>query len=365
MSNNPATMAVDAMGGDWGPSVLVPGALRVAREKGIALKFVGRDSELRTELKRHSLQGLDVEIVHADDVAEAGDKPSHRPRKKRGTSIQVACHLVREGKAQGLVSAGHTGPTLATSMFVLGRIKGIDRPGLASILPRENKPLLLIDVGANVDSKPRHLVQFAIMADTLAKNVLKEQNPQVGLLNIGEEQGKGNAQVNEAYAMLKSTSLNFVGNMEGRDVFGSEIDIAVCDGFVGNVALKLSEGLGRAFSNMLKQELSRSRMNKFGALLAKSAFQRLTRRLDYEEYGGAPLLGLNGTVFVCHGSAGEIAVCQAVKMASEFASTKSNDDIRHSLELHPELTRFHRIRHFIPSGHKSGSSQEEEGPEEH
>jgi glycerol-3-phosphate acyltransferase PlsX len=364
MSNKGTVMAIDAMGGDWGPSVIVPGALRAARETGVGLKFVGRDSELRLVLEQHPCQDLDVEIVHADEVADAGEKSSHRLRKRRGTSIQVASHLIKDGRAQGLVSAGHTGPTLATTMLVLGRIKGIDRPGLATILPRENKPLLLVDVGANVDSKPRHLVQFAIMADTLARNVLKENNPKVGILNIGEEQGKGNAQVTEAYAMLKSTSLNFVGNMEGRDVFQSDIDIAVCDGFVGNIALKLSEGLGRAFSNMLKQELSRSRLSKLGALMARPALHRIGKRLDYEEYGGAPLLGLNGTVFVCHGSAGETAISQAVKMAVEFTTTKANDTIRQTLEMHPELTRFHRIRHFMSSGQKSGSHSEEGASEE-
>jgi glycerol-3-phosphate acyltransferase PlsX len=359
-------MAIDAMGGDHGPSVIVPGALRAAREKGIGLKLVGRDSELRFELERHQHRDLDVEIVHADEVADAGEKSSHRMRKKRGTSIQVASHLVKDGHAQGLVSAGHTGPTLATTMLVLGRIKGIDRPGLATILPRENKPLLLVDVGANVDSKPRHLVQFAVMADALAKNVLKERNPQVGILNIGEEQGKGNAQVTEAYALLKSTSLNFVGNMEGRDVFNSDIDIGVCDGFVGNIALKLSEGLGKAFSNMLKQELTSSWRSKFGAMLARPALRNIGKRLDYEEYGGAPLLGLNGTVFVCHGSAGETAISQAIKMAAEFTTTKANDAIRHTLEMHPELTRFRRFRHFMSSGHKTSqhTESEEEAPEE-
>lgn len=359
MSSSGITMAIDAMGGDWGPSVIVPAVLQAAREKGAALKLVGRDSALRHEVNRLPHEDVDVEIVHADEVAEAYEKPSHLLRKRRNTSIQVSNQLVREGKAQGVLSAGPTGATLATSMFTLGRIKGIERPGLAAILPRENKPLLLIDVGANVDSKPRHLVQFAIMADILAKNVLKVARPKVGILNIGEEQGKGNAQVSEAYALLKNTELNFVGNMEGRDVFGSDIDIAVCDGFVGNVALKLSEGLGRAFSNMLKQEISRSRISRLGALFARPAFRNLMRRLDYEEYGGAPLLGLNGIVFVCHGSAGQVAITQAMKMAAEFAFTRSNEGIRHGLEMHPELTRFYRLRSLIYSGHRSSSDAEE------
>ena len=265
-------LAIDVMGGDFGPSVTISGALKAAREENIALKLVGRDYEIREELEKYSYEDIDLEIVHAEEVAEMHDKPSYILRRKKNTSIQVACNLVKEGKANGVISAGHTGVTLACGIFSLGRIKGIDRPGLASIIPREEHPLILIDVGANIDSKPRHLVQFAIMADIFAKHILNVESPAVGLLNIGEEQGKGNVQVNEAYNLLKKTSLNFIGNVEGRDLFANRVDIAICDGFVGNIALKLCEGLGKSFSKVLKEEIKKGLFTRIGGFLARPAF---------------------------------------------------------------------------------------------
>ena len=364
MPSRPPCLAIDAMGGDFGPSVLVPGALHAARQRRLSLRFVGKDSEIRAELEKNQLNGLDVEIIHAEDVAEMGDKPSHILRRKKHTSIKLACDLVKDGEADGVISAGHTGVSLASGIFTLGRIKGIERPGLATFLPREKKPLILIDVGANVDSKPRHLVQFAIMAESLARNVLKVEDPQIGILNIGDEQGKGNLQVSEAYDLLKKTSLNFIGNVEGRDLFKADLDIAVCDGFVGNVALKLSEGLGKAFSSMLRKELKRGFFAKVGSLLAMSAFKRFIRRLDYEEYGGAPLLGLNGSIFVCHGSAGEKAISKTADMAATFIVSKANDDIKHGLELNPEITRFHRLRNILHTSTSKSQHGEEEAEAE-
>ncbi len=354
----PVSMAIDAMGGDFAPTSMVEGALQAAREGSLALILVGKEDLLQAELNKFETRDLDIQIVHAEGVAEAGDKPSHLLRRKKNTSIQSACDLVKEGRAQGVVSAGNTGATLASSMFTLGRIKGIERPALAALLPRENKPLILVDVGANVDSKPRHLVQFAIMADSLAQNVLGLQRPKVSLLNIGEEQGKGNQQVMEAYTLLSGTSLNFMGNVEGRDLFSGDMDIAVCDGFVGNIALKLSEGLGRAFGKMLKQELHDGFRTRMGALLARPAFNRFVNRLDYEEYGGAPLLGLNGSVFVCHGAATPKAVNKTIQMAVTAIRTKANEDIRLGLEMNPEVTRFQKLRSILHSTSK-GQAQEE------
>lgn len=353
------SIAVDAMGGDHGPRVVIPGALKAAREMSLALKFVGRERLIWDELNRHDLAGLEIDVFHSPDVAEMGDKPSHILRRKKDTSIQNGFQLVKEGEAQGLVSAGHTGVTLASGMFTLGRIKGIERPGLATVMPREKNPLVVIDVGANVDSKPRHLVQFALMAEALSRNVLKKTEPQVGILSIGEEQGKGNIQVNEAYALLSKTDMNFVGNVEGRDLFNGHLDIVVCDGFVGNVVLKLSEGLAQAFSGMLRQELKRGFLSRLGAFLALPAFKRLRTRLDHEEYGGAPLLGLNGSVFVCHGSAGEKAIQKAIKMAATFIASSANDDIREGLEAHPEMTRFHRLRTILHTSSKNSAQTEE------
>jgi glycerol-3-phosphate acyltransferase PlsX len=366
MKNSKPRIAVDAMGGDHGPSCLIPGALAAAREQDMSLIFVGRQQALRTELRRHDTGGQDVQIVHASDVAEMGDKPSHILRRKKNTSIQVCCNLIKEGRADGLLSAGHTGVTLASGMFSLGRLKGVERPGLAALLPRENKPLILIDVGANVDSKPRHLVQFSIMADALAKTVLKEESPRIALLNIGEERGKGNVQVNEAYDLLSHTSLNFVGNVEGRELFGTDVDIAVCDGFVGNIALKLSEGLGEAFSSMLRKEMRDGLFTRIGARIALPAFRRFSRKLDYEEYGGAPLLGLNGTVFVCHGGAGMKGVRQSTAMAATFISCRANDEIRKGLEAHPEMTRFQKIKKMLHTsrGHSEQEAEQGHGKEQ-
>ncbi len=347
--NKKICIAVDVMGGDFGPSVLVPAAIRAAREGNLAIKLVGQDWVVREVLEKYRTNSLDIEIVHADEVAEMGDKPSHILRKKKNTSIQVACDLVKEDEADAIVSAGHTGVTLACGIFTFGRIKGIERPALATILPREKKPFILIDVGANVDAKPRHLVQFAIMGDSLARKILKVKEPQIGLLNIGEEQGKGNAQVNAAYSLLKNTSLNFIGNIEGRELFGTDVDIAVCDGFVGNIALKLSEGLGLAFKNILKKELRRGLLSRLVSFFALPAFKRFYRRLNYEEYGGAPLLGLKKTVFVCHGSAKELAISKAIKTAAEFIRTKLNEDIKNLLETNPEVTRFYRIKNIFHS----------------
>ncbi|GAB6888341.1 phosphate acyltransferase PlsX [Desulfothermus okinawensis JCM 13304] len=361
-SSQKIRLAIDVMGGDHGPSVVIPGAIRAAREKDISLILVGRDVEIREELEKYPIEGIDLEIVHADDVAEMKDKPSYILRRKKNTSIQIACNLVKESKADGVISAGHTGVTLACGIFSIGRIKGIDRPGLASIIPREDQPLILLDVGANIDSKPRHLVQFAIMADVFAKNILKVENPAVGLLNIGEEQGKGNVQVNEAYQLLKKTSLNFIGNIEGRDLFTNKVNIAVCDGFVGNIALKLCEGLGKSFSKALKKEIKRGIFTRLGGFLAKPAFKRLIRRFDYEEYGGAPLLGLKGCVIVCHGSSSKKSIAQATKMGAEFARMKITEKIKEQLEKHPEITRFYRLKNILSS--TSITSKEETSEEE-
>lgn len=362
--NNRPCIAIDAMGGDYGPRVMVPGTLQAARRRDLAVRFVGQQDLLEAELAQQMYADLDVDIVHSDDVARMADKPSHILRRRKDTSIQVAFSLAKEHEVEGVVSAGHTGVTLACGMYALGRIKGIERPGLATILPRENKPLIIIDVGANVDSKPRHLVQFAIMAEALASKVLKTQNPQVGILSIGEEQGKGNVQVNEAYGLLARTSMNFVGNVEGRDLFKGNVDIVVCDGFVGNVVLKLSEGLGSAFSNMLRTELGRGFWAKLGSMLALPALKRFRRRLDYEEYGGAPLLGLNGACFVCHGSSGTRAIQSTVEMAGMYIRNRANDDIRSGLEAHPEITRFHRLKHILHTPSGKGGNHNEEPQEE-
>jgi glycerol-3-phosphate acyltransferase PlsX len=335
-------IAVDAMGGDIGPRVNVPAALQVARE-GVHILLVGDEAELRAELARNDgAASLPVEVVHASQVVEMEEKPSDALRRKKDSSIQVACQLVKEGRADGVVSAGNSGASVACGMFVLGRIKGVERPALASIMPTEKNPVVLIDVGANVDSKPYHLAQFGIMADVLARDVLGVERPRVGLLSIGEEEGKGNTVVKEAYDLLKQTSLNFVGNVEGRDIFTGDLDVAVCDGFVGNICLKLSEGLARSFGHVLKRELKRHMLSRMGAALSMGSLKNFARMMDYAEYGGAPLLGLKSILIVCHGASNIKAVTNATRMAATFARKNSHEHIAVELAAHKELGQFTR-----------------------
>jgi glycerol-3-phosphate acyltransferase PlsX len=340
--NNATIIAVDAMGGDFGPSVVVPGAIEAARDKGIALLLVGDQAKVQAELAKLPLDGVAYDIVHASEVAGMDEKPSDILRRRKDASIQVACRLVRDGQAHGIVSAGHSGATVACGMFIMGRIPGVDRPALASIMPTEKNPIVLLDVGANVDCKPHHLFQFGLMADAFARDLLGCDSPRIGLLSIGEEEGKGNTQVKEAYELFKlaQNGINFVGNVEGRDIFSGEVDVVVCDGFVGNVALKLSEGLSSSLGRVLKRELLSGLLPKIGTLLAKSAFRRFAQFVDYAEYGGAPLLGLQGIAFVCHGKSNAKAVRSAVKLAATFVEKKTNERLIKAISANEELTRY-------------------------
>ena len=344
MSSNKTVIAVDAMGGDLGPSVVVPGAIEAARQTGAKILLVGNEATLDGELNRLSPSGVDLEIVHAPEVAGMDEKPSDILRRKKNASIQVACRLVRDGAAQGVVSAGHSGASVACGMFIMGRIPGVERPALASLLPTEKEPVVLLDVGATVDCKPYNIFQFGLMGDAFARDSRNKDSPRVGLLSIGEEEGKGNSQVKEAYELFKmAQNLNFSGNIEGRDLFTGEMDVAVCDGFVGNVALKLSEGLGLSLSRVLKRELLNSGfLPKLGSLLAKSAFRRFAKVVDYAEYGGAPLLGLQNISIVCHGRSNAKAICNATRMATLFVEKETNKRLMETICANEELTRFGR-----------------------
>ena len=344
MSSNKTVIAVDGMGGDLGPSVVVPGAIEAARQTGAKILLVGNEATLDGELNRLSPSGVDLEIVHAPEVAGMDEKPSDILRRKKNASIQVACRLVRDGAAQGVVSAGHSGASVACGMFIMGRIPGVERPALASLLPTEKEPVVLLDVGATVDCKPYNIFQFGLMGDAFARDILNKESPRVGLLSIGEEEGKGNSQVKEAYELFKmAQNLNFSGNIEGRDLFTGEMDVAVCDGFVGNVALKLSEGLGLSLSRVLKRELLNSGfLPKLGSLLAKSAFRRFAKVVDYAEYGGAPLLGLQNISIVCHGRSNAKAICNATRMATLFVEKETNKRLMETICANEELTRFGR-----------------------
>ena len=342
MSAEPTVIAVDVMGGDFGPSVVVPGALKAALEGRFKVFLVGDETLVRQEVARAGFPGADFEVVHASEVALMGEKPSDILRRKKDASIQVACRLVKEGRAHGVVSPGHSGATVACGMFIMGRIPGVDRPALASVMPTEKGPAIIIDVGANVDCKPHHLFQFGLMAEAFAKDILGLERPGIGILSIGEEEGKGNTQVKEAYEIFKmAKNINFLGNVEGRDLFTGEVDVVVCDGFVGNVVLKLSEGLSMSLGRILKRELlGGSLAAKLGTFLAKGAFRRFARFVDYAEYGGAPLLGLTGIAIVCHGKSSSKAIDNAVKMAATFVEKRTNERLIASIGANEELSAF-------------------------
>lgn len=337
-------IAVDAMGGDFGPSIVVPGALKAAHKGGFSLAFVGDKDIIAQEIAKSRYASAKYEIVHASEVALMGEKPSEILRRKKDASIQVACRLVKDGLADGVVSAGHSGASVACGMFTMGRIPGVERPALASVMPTEKTPSIIVDVGANVDCKPLHLFQFGLMAEAYARDLLGKERPTIGLLSIGEEEGKGNTLVKETYEIFKQAQgINFLGNVEGRDLFTGEVDIMVCDGFVGNVVLKLSEGLAASLTRILRKELLGSTLAaKIGTLLARGAFKRFSRFVDYAEYGGAPLLGLQGILIVCHGKSNERAIESATKMAATFVEKKTNEHLIDNLMANEELTRYNK-----------------------
>ncbi len=342
-------IAVDVMGGDYGPEVIVPGAVDAARETGISLALVGDEAKVYAELEKIKCSDVSLHVVHAAEVADMHEKPSEVLRRKKDASIQVACRLVREGSAHGLVSPGHSGATVACGMFVVGRIDGVERPALASFMPTEKGPMVLLDVGATVDCKPHNLFQFGLMGDAVAKGMLGIENPGVGLLSIGEEEGKGNTQVKEAYELFKMAQhINFRGNVEGRDIFTGDMDVVVCDGFVGNVMLKLSEGLGSSLARLLKRELLASGfITKMGTILAKGALKRFARFVDYAEYGGAPLLGLKGIIMVCHGASSSRSIYSAVKQAGMYVQKGTDQMLVDSISAYEELTRYSRASQVV------------------
>ena len=336
-------IAVDAMGGDFGPSVVVPGAIDAARLHDLHVLLVGDTPKVEAELAKLDLANVHFDIVQADDVVHMNEKPSDILRRKKNASIQVACRLVKDGKAEAVVSAGHSGATVACGMFIMGRLPGVERPALAALLPTEKNPVVVLDAGANVDCRPYHLFQFGLMGDAFARDLLGYAAPRVSLLSIGEEEGQGNSQVKEAYELLKlAQNLNFVGNAEGRDIFTGDIDVVVCDGFVGNVVVKMSEGLASALVRMLKRLFTSGFLPALGGMLAKGAFKKFATTIDYAEYGGAPLLGLQGLAIVCHGRSSARAMQNAIKMAGTFVRKGTNDRLAETILANEELTRFSR-----------------------
>ncbi len=328
------TIALDAMGGDNFPSPEIEGALQAVKELDVRVILVGREDVLEKELKKHpGWKQLPLEIRHASEQITMEDSAGKALRQKKDSSIRIATRLVKSGEAQGVVSAGNTGAVMATAKIVQGMLPGVDRPALASVFPTlGGSSAVMLDVGANVDCTPKMLCQFAIMGDAYSRVIFHTTNPRVGLLSIGEEDHKGNALTLEAQQHLKELKdINFVGNVEGRDLYTGSVDVVVCDGFVGNVALKVSEGLVEVVGKMLKQYLSASPGRKLGAFLARGAFEEFKKRVDYAEYGGAPLLGLNGVCIICHGRSPAKAIYNAIRIAREFAIGKVDERIASEL----------------------------------
>ena len=323
------------MGGDHAPREIVRGALLAAAEYPVQVILVGQEEVVRRELAAAGSTPDAIEIVDAREVVEMDDNAVAPLRRKRNSSVRVAANLVAEGKAGAFVSAGNTGATWTSARAVIGMIEGVSRPALAAIVPSIKGHTLLLDVGANVDTKPNHLREFAVMGHFYAQMVFGIDEPRVGLLSIGEEEGKGNELTKETYRVLKETGLNFIGNAEGRDVYNGNADVVVCDGFIGNVVLKASEALGEMIGKLLREELTRSMQRKVGAMLARSAFDDLKKRIDYSEYGGAPLLGVKGGCIVCHGRSSAKAIKNAIRMARTFALNRIDVKIQEKIsDLH-------------------------------
>jgi glycerol-3-phosphate acyltransferase PlsX len=317
------------MGGDNAPKVEIEGAIRAARSLGVQVVLVGREEVVKKELAQQDGHlDLPIKILHASEQVTMQDSAARAVRAKRDSSIRVAARLVRDGIAQGLVSAGNTGAVMVTSKMVQGMIPGVHRPALASTFPTiKGTPAVLMDVGANVDCTPHMLAQFAVMGDIYARVILHLKEPRVGLLSIGEEEHKGNELTRTATPLLKSLAINFIGNVEGRDLYTGKADVIVCDGFTGNVALKVSEGLVEMVKQMLLESLQATITRKIGYVLSRAAFADFKKRVDYSEYGGALLLGVRGVCVICHGGSNANAIKNAIRVAAEFANHRIDQRI--------------------------------------
>jgi phosphate acyltransferase len=339
----PSVIALDAMGSDRAPKPEIEGAIHAARSYGVRVLLVGPEATIRAELERHPAAArLPIEIVHSSEVITMEDKAVQAVRAKRDSSMRVGLRLVREGRAAGFVTAGNTGAAMATAKMVLGALHGVDRPALAAVFPTApGTAAILLDVGANVDCKPHNLEQFAVMGEIYFRSMFGHtmprsnfsagKRPRVGLLSIGEEETKGNVLTRESFQLLKRLPLNFVGNVEGRDLFNGHVDVIVADGFVGNVALKISEGVANLVRTVLKESLKATITSQVGYMLSRSAFADFKKRIDHTEYGGAPLLGLKGVCIITHGSSNANAIKNAVRVAAEFAERCINASIEQGL----------------------------------
>ena len=328
------TIAVDAMGSDHAPKPEVAGAIRAAAELDLRVILVGLEDVIHKELAAHrDAAGLPIDVRHASEVITMEDSAAKAVRSKKNSSIHVAARLVRDGGAEGFVSAGNTGAVMATAKMILGMIRGVQRPALASAFPTvKGTPVVVVDVGANVDSTPAMLAQFAVMGEIYSRSIFHTRRPRVGLLSIGEEEHKGNELTRAATPLLKELPIHFIGNVEGGDIYSGLVDVVVCDGFIGNVALKVSEGLVDMIKHMLQESLEATITRKLGYVLSQKAYRDFRKRVDYSEYGGAPLLGVKGASIICHGRSNINAIKNAIRVASEFADGRINEKIQAELD---------------------------------
>jgi glycerol-3-phosphate acyltransferase PlsX len=331
-------IALDAVGTDKAPEPEIRGAILACKSLPVRVHLIGPEPELRDLLDEHlGNEDLPIVLHHATERIGMNEKAAHAVRTKKDSSMRVGLRMVREGAAAGFVTAGNTGAAMATAKMVLGALPGVDRPALASPMPSSTgNPCVLLDVGANVDCKPQNLAQFAVMGEIYARSVLKIEEPRVGLLSIGEEESKGNELTREAFQLLKALPIRFIGNVEGRDIFSGLADVIVCDGFVGNVALKTSEGVGRFVREVLRESLKRTVTAQVGALLSRRAFNEFRHRLDYREYGGAPLLGVRGICIIGHGSSNDRAIFNGIRVAYESAVAGTNQRIEAEFASRPK-----------------------------
>ena len=334
----PLKIAIDAMGGDFAPQKIIEGAILALQDKNIEIILVGKQEDILKELGKYPTSGLPITIVHAPDVIGMDESPSKASKAKQNASIVVATKLLAEGKADALVSAGNSGAVMTSALRYLGRLPGIYRPAIAARLPTIKGHCIVCDVGANADCKPEYLVQFAIMAKLAAEIVMKVKNPKVAILSIGEEKEKGNNLTKHTSPLLEACKeINFIGNVEGRDIPKGKADVIVCDGFVGNVVLKTIEGTGEVIFKMIKSGISESFMAKLGYPFLRPALQNFKKKMDYAEYGGAPLLGVNGVCIISHGKSTGKAIKNAIRVAVEFVSNRVNESIEKAILNTPHL----------------------------
>ncbi|MDD4980900.1 MAG: phosphate acyltransferase PlsX [Candidatus Omnitrophica bacterium] len=325
-------IVVDAMGGDHAPRVVIEGAIAAVKEYGVEIILTGNEAQIAPLLKKTRYRGSAITIVHTEEVIGMSESAATSVRRKRNSSIVVGLELVKEGKAEAFFSAGNTGAVVCAAALGLGLLPGIERPGIALVIPTLKGISLVIDVGANIDSKPSQLLQYGIMSDVYSRCILNKPNPSVGLLNIGEEETKGTEFMKETHELFEKSRLNFIGNVEGKDLFSGKSDIIVCDGFIGNIALKVSESAAEAMGVFLKRHLMNNPLGKLGLLLLRGSLMRFKKEMDYSEYGGAPLLGVNGVVIIGHGRSNTKAIKNAVRVAKEEVERQFNEKVLEAIK---------------------------------